>query len=183
MNIPQVEVIENSISLNPSGVRHTKVPASGFLRLLSTGTGGTLNFGDLDNTTSGIISETKLIYFRASNMGDASGIFNIRFYLSSTSDWNEGNYRFLYRPSFHFIPNASLSLSDSNVQLTPLMNNVSGTISTNNPFGAPWISGILDRDASNYIYLAVYVDSDVPIGTYGGQGDGGFRYRFLYDFS
>lgn len=184
MNIPRVEAIEQRISLDPSGVRHSKIPASGFIKLLSTGTGGHLNFGDLDNTNSGVMSDAKLIYLRATDMGDASGIFNIRFYVFSASDWTAGNYRFLYRPSFHFIANPVISLSDSNVPMVPpSVSNVSGTTSIYHPLGAPWISGILDTDVSNYLYLGVYADADVPVGTYGGQGDGGFRYRFLYDFS
>lgn len=182
MNIPVIEVIEQDISVDPSGFRHLK--NTGYLRNLSTAAGQVLNFGSLDNTNSGIISDPKLIYIRASTMGSASGIFNIRFYTESTSDWAEGNYRFLYRPSIHFVSNPSLSLADQNVPfMPPSFANISGTINIGHVNGSPWISGILDADASNYIYLAVYVDSDVPIGTYGGAGDGGFRYKFLYNFS
>jgi len=66
----------------------------------------------------------------------------------------------------------------------PTSPNLSGTITEPEyPLGKPWMSGLLDNDTSQYVYLAVEAGVDVSVGTKGGAGAGSFRYRLLYDFS
>jgi hypothetical protein len=85
----------------------------------------------------------------------------------------------------HFIPNLVLDSSAENTPtIVPSQTNFSGTITEPEfPLGKPWMSGLLDNDASQYLHLALEVGVDVPVGTYGGAGAGTFRYRLLYDFS
>lgn len=120
-----------------------------------------------------------MFVFRVSDLGDASGVYNLRFFLQSTSAFNTGNFRFLQSINTHFQgPGFALSLANGDTPVSqPTAQNV---IATN---GQPVLSGITDDDVSQYIYTAVYVDRDVPFGTYGGCSNGGFRYRMLYDFS
>lgn len=179
MVIPTLQFIQFNTAVNPSGVRN--VLASG-IKALDTSLNGYLDFGNLNISTSGRVSDTKMVIFRASNMGTASGIYNIRFYLASASAFNVGTYRFLYRISSHYLGTTfQLLTSDLDIPTTlPANANLLGTL---NVSGYPTISGILDRDVSQYIYLATFINTDVPFGTYGGGGAGSFRFRAVYDFS
>ena len=116
--------------------------------------------------------------FRVSDFGSASGIFNMRFFLINTNAFYTGNYRFLTRIATHWQgAGFGLSLADVDVPVTVPVQNVLSTS------GQPVLSGLFDGHVSQYIYLATYVDTDVPYGTYGGATNGSFRYRMLYDFS
>ncbi len=176
MVFPTVQFVQFNKDVDPSGVRD--INASG-VKLLDTSITGCLDFGNANTTTSGVISDTKMVLFRVSDLGDASGVYNMKFFLENASAFNTGNYRFLYRPSIHFLgAGFELALSDLDVPVAePTAQNI---ISTS---GAPTLSGIFDGHTSEYIYLAVYVDTDVPFGTYGGCAAGSFRYRMVYDFS
>jgi len=185
IRIPNIEIIQQSLSINPSGGRHLKSSIYGFEKLIDTSAGGVLDFGSVNTTNSGSISDTKLIYARVNNFGDASGVFFMRFYVAAYSDFNQGTYRFLYRPSLHFQGNITLSEADRDLSTSlPNSTNISGT-STFSAWqhGKPYMSGIYDDDTTQYIYLANYVGTDVPVGTKGGAGAGSFRYALVYDFS
>lgn len=183
VTFPTVQWIQQNPAINPSGSRH--LLNLGFIKQLGTGAGQELNFGQVNTTGSGNITGTLLCYARASSFGNASGIFNMRVFLVNTSAWGAGTYRFLEQKHLHFIPNLQLSSSANNTPTTiPPAANFSGTITAPEyPLGKPWISGIIDNDASQYLYVAVEAGADVPVGTYGGAGTGTFRYRLLYDFS
>lgn len=185
VNFPSVEWIQQDVSVDPSGFRHLKQAIHGYIKNVDTGAGGVLDFGSINTTGSGAISDTKLVYARISNRGDASGVYNMRFFVTNASSFTAGVYRFLERKSLHFVPNLILTSSADNTPTNvPTNANFSGTIQT--PFwqsGQPWMSGVLDQDVSQYAYLAVEAGVDVPIGTKGGAGAGTFRYRLLYDFS
>jgi len=175
MILPQVQFIQFNKSVNPSGFRH--IAASG-IKVLDTSITGCLEFGNVNTSVSGRITDTKMAIFRVSNFGSASGIFNMRFFLTNTNAFYLGNYRFLQRISTHWLGSSfGLSLADVDVPLTEPVQNVLSTS------GQPVLSGLFDGHVSQYIYLANYVDIDVPYGTYGGPSAGSFRYRMLYDFS
>lgn len=182
---PTVEWIQQDSSIDPSGSRHLKSPGAGFLKLLGTGAGEHLDFGDVNITGSGAISDTQLTYARVESFGDASGVFNMRFFLTNTSTFGVGTFRFLEQKDLHFVPNLMLNSAAMNTPtVVPNQANLSGTITTPEfPLGKPWMSGTADIDVSQYIYLAFEAGVDVPVGTYGGPGAGTFRYRLLFDFS
>lgn len=185
VNFPEVEWIQQDPSIDPSGQRDAKNTSAGFLRVLDTGAGGVLNYGQLNTTGSGAITDTRLAYARINNIGDASGVFNMRLFLVDISAFGAGTFRFLEQKELHFVPNLTLDSSANNTPTNvPSQPNFSGTITEPEfPLGKPWMSGTLDNDASQYVYLAVEAGVDVPVGTYGGAGAGTFRYRLLYDFS
>ena len=173
---PTVQFIQFDPNVDPSGFRD--IPASG-IQVLDTSITGCLDFGNANTTTSGVISQTNMFIFRVADLGDASGVYNLKFFLQNTTAFNTGNYRFLQRISTDYLgPGFGLSLADVDTPVAePVGQNV---IATN---GQPTLSGITDDDVSQYIYLAVFVDTDVPFGTYGGCAAGTFRYRMVYDFS
>lgn len=172
---PTVQFIKFDTTIDPSGFRN--IPASG--QTLGTDVSNCLDFGNSNVTTSGVISDTGMLIFRVSDLGDASGVYNLKFYLSVASAFNTGSYRFLERVVTHYQgSDFVLSLADLDVPIVePIAQNVSATNEQ------PVLSGITDTDVSQYIYLAVFTDTDVPFGTYGGCGAGSFRYRMIYDFS
>jgi hypothetical protein len=181
--VPTVQWVQQDPGTDPSGVRNLNT--TGFIKQLGTGAGQVLDFGTINNTLSGVVSDTRLAYARISDLGDASGVFNMRFFLNSVSDFGVGTTRFLERKALHFL--GAISLTENNEDTptnVPISSNYSGTITEPEfPLGKPWMSGILDNDAGQYVYLAILVGSDVPVGTYGGAGAGTFRYRLIYDFS
>lgn len=176
MAFPTVQFIQFDKDVDPSGVRD--IAASG-IKELDTSITGCLDFGNTNTTTSGSISNTQLVVFRVSDLGDASGVYNLKFFLENASAFNTGNYRFLHKIDTHFQgAGFTLGLTDLDVPIAePVAQNVLSTS------GTPTLSGIFDGHVSQYIYLAVFVDTDVPYGTYGGCAAGSFRYRMVYDFS
>lgn len=176
MAFPVVQFIQFNKDVDPSGFRDTV--ASG-IKVLDTSITGCLDFGNANTTTSGVVSQTKLVLFRVADLADASGVYNLRFFLENASAFNVGNYRFLHKIATHFQgPGFQLGLTDADIPIVqPTAQNVLSTS------GTPTLSGIFDGHVSQYIYLAVYVDTNVPYGTYGGCAAGSFRYRMVYDFS
>lgn len=185
VQFPAVEWIQQNPAIDPSGSRHLKVPASGFIKILDTSAGGVLDFGQLNTTGSGAITDTYLAYARVDDFGDASGVFHMRFFLVDVTSWGLGTYRFLEQKTLHFVPNLTLNSAAQNTPtIVPNNTNMSGTIQTPHwPLGTPWMSGVVDQDVTQYVYLAIEADANVLVGTYGGAGAGTFRYRLLYDFS
>jgi hypothetical protein len=171
---PVVQIIRFDKDVDPSGFRD--IPASG--QVLDTSITGCMDLGNANTTTSGAISDTAMLVFRVADLGDASGVYNLRFFLQNANAFNTGNYRFLHRIATHYQGGGfALSLADLDIPVSEPLQNV---ISTS---GQPTLSGIFDGHVSQYIYLATYVDTDVPFGTYGGCANGSFRYRMVYDFS
>ena len=182
INFPVFQIVHQDTSIDPSGSRDLLSPVAGFLGLLGTGAGQELDFGNLNNTTNTIVSDTNCIYGRASTLGDASGIFNLKMFLISITDWTTGTFRFLEEKSLHFQPNKVLTAAATpDTPITqPASQNLFVTTSELSPGGTNVISGILDYHTTVYVYTAVLVGTDVPIGQYSGSG---FRYRLIYDFS
>jgi len=173
---PDVQFIKFDTDVDPSGFRN--ISASG--QVLDTSITGCLDFGNANTTTSGDISDTAMAVFRVNALNDASGVYNLRFFLNNTTAFDTGNFRFLHRivTDYQGI-GFQLSLADLDVPIAAPAQNVISTT----PSSQPTLSGITDADVSQYIYLAVFVDNDVPFGTYGGCAAGSFRYRMLFDFS
>lgn len=173
---PTVQFLQFDKDTDPSGVRDLEVSA---VKVLDTSITGCLDFGNANTTTSGAISETTMAVFRVDDLGDASGVYNLRFFLQNASAFNTGNFRFLHKIDTHYQgPGFALGLADLDIPvIQPTSENVLSTS------GQPTLSGIFDGHVSQYIYLAVFVDTDVPFGTYGGCAAGSFRYRMVYDFS
>jgi len=172
---PTGQFLQFDVNTDPSGVRDLEASA---IKVLDTSITGVLDFGNTNTTTSGGISDTTMFIFRVSDLGDASGVYNLRFFLENASAFGAGNYRFLHRITTHYQgAGFTLGLGDLDI---PLVEPAQNVLSTS---GQPTLSGIEDGHVSQYIYLAVFTDSDTPFGTYGGAGAGSFRYKMIFDFS
>lgn len=177
MTLPSIDIIQLDNRINPSGTRNLGAGASGFVKFLDTSSSGHLDFGFIDITNSGTLAGTRLLYFRPNSMGSCSKLFNFRFYLSSTTAWGTGTYEFLWDKRIHFTSGLGLSTTNDNVPTTlPTSGNVLSTHS------GVFIQTTAESGCSQYIYVDLFADTDVPVGIYGGPGNGGFRYRLTYDF-
>jgi len=181
---PVLEWLNHSTTIDPSGHRHEHNPTFGYFKNVNTLAGGELDFGSVNIAVSGQVSDTMLVFPRVSTLGDASGIFNLKTFLVSISAWGVGTYRFLERKTIHFNNGLILTQADTDTpSVVPNTPNFKGTLAPNWTNGQPHLSGVLDQDAGQYMYMAVFVGTDVPPGTYGGPGLGSFRMRLMYDFS
>lgn len=183
MSVPQSHFIQFSVKApSPSGYRH--IDASG-IKIVDTSASGALNFGTLNNG-SGIIvtSPTKCVVWVIDSMGDATEqIFDMKFWLSSVSDFTglgtDYNVYFNKQMSTAWQSGLKIDYSDGDfVGITiPSGQNLLSSSGTTSIVGAGQ-----DFNTSQYIYLSISADPDVPVGTYGGDGVGTFRYRVTYKY-
>lgn len=186
---PVIRISEFSISgQSPSGVRHLQLSASGWAKTLGTGAGQLLDFGSINTTNGKQSSATKAIVAMVDDMKDASeAVFNLRFFISDLSDWSNGTFSFNGFPSGQWIQN--ISLTDASGYLIPtilpsgqnLWRDAGGAFNRNSVAFQEITASGLDSQVTQWLYLSVTADTDVPAGVYGGN-TGGFTYRLAYDF-
>lgn len=180
---PSVRFHEFAVSgVDPVGQRHQQTHSS-FVKELGTAAGQFMDFGSVNTTFSKKTSApTKAVLAYSDAFNDANeALFNLRFWLPDFSDFIAGTFNF----------NALASgVWASGLFVDPL-NDASGQfVQTTLPSGANlrrqdgWleISGVnSDSEVTQYIYLSVSADTDVPAGSYGGDS-GGFVYRLSFDY-
>ena len=177
ITVPTLDIIQFDNAIDPSGTRDLGAGASGFVKFLDTSSSGHLDFGFVNVTDSGMLAGTKLLLFRPLSLGDAQEIYNLRFHLQSISAWGTGTYNFLWKKNIHFESGIALSLADDNIPTSlPASGNVVSSAS------GTFIQAVAESGVSEYVYLDLFADTDVPVGTYGGPGSAGFRFRLTYDF-
>ncbi len=137
-----------------------------------------LDFGTANNTAGAVNAGPKCIIFRCSNLQGKTTISNIKFWLSSNSDFVGNN------------------LFYSDITDTWTQNKTVGQVSGGAPGLCPAsvpsanvtkisggdITGTAHADTSQYIYLAMNIGSDEVIGSKGGTG-GAFGYSMKFDFA
>lgn len=170
---PSFQFREYTISTDPSGFRNTT--GGGFRGIKSTLASETLIFSPLNISPSGGITETHLLLGRVNSFGTASGVYDLRFFLTSSNAFTQGTYRFLEHKNIQFLVNRRMSEADNN---TPI--SIPSTTNWRNTYGGGILSGIAEDDVTEYLYLGLYIREDVPFGTY---GPANFTYRCLYTFS
>lgn len=164
--------------VSPSGSRHLTNHAS-YIKQLGTAAGQYLDFGSLNISSAKQITGTKVVVAMVDNMNDATeAVFNLRFWLADTSDFNSGTYYFNGWASGTWLRNCSLT-------------DASGYyVSTVLPSGQNWwrqddgteITGSgADSQVTQYMYLSNSIDTDCTVKVYGGD-TGGFVYRLTYDY-
>ena len=179
---PSIRFHEFAISgVNPVGQRHQTTHSS-FKQAVSQAAGQFLDFGQVNNTFTKQTTPTKVITAFTDDFNGANeAIFNMKFWLPDISDFVTG--------TFHFNGFSSgIWLSGF---FTQGLDDASGFFiatalpSGQNLFredGGPEISGInKDSEVTEFIYLSVGLDTDVPPKPYGGDS-GGFTYRMTFDF-
>lgn len=176
--------------ITPSGERHT-MAASGWIKELGIGAGEFLDFGSKNITNGKQTSVSKAIVGYVTNMNDANeAVYNLRFYVTDFSSFTGGTFSFNGFPSGTWMSGLSTNpLTDASGLFIP------GAI----PSGQNWwreAGGVFDRtdiafqeitasgldtEVTQFMYLSVGVDTDVPVKTYGGDA-GGFTYRTTFDY-
>jgi hypothetical protein len=99
VTIPTTQFLQFERLIDPSGVRD--IVASG-IKELDTSANGFLDFGNNNVSISGIVSDTKMLLFRATDMGTASGIYNMKFFLQNATAFSQGTFRFLHSINTHY---------------------------------------------------------------------------------
>lgn len=185
---PVIRFSEFSVSgVSPSGSRHLTNHAS-YTKQLGTAAGQYLDFGSINVTDGKQHTSTKAVVAMVDDTKDMTeAVFNMRFFVSDLSDWSAGTFQFNGVPSGDWIQD--IALTDASGYLTP----------TSIPSGQNWWregGGAFNRNATGfqeitasgsddqvtqYMYLSVTADTDVPPGVYGGN-TGGYTYRLTFDF-
>lgn len=186
VNVPIITWREWTPTIDPSGFRISDnagdLATAGYIKDLGITAGKTAIFDNIDITNSGQISSTKLLTAHVDDWGDASGIWNLKFYLSSNSAFTAGTYRFLYDINQHlFNGKTQLDENDNDLPTSePTNPNIVSTLGS----GVLVDTGFNDEtQCSEYVWIALYIGQDVTVDTYGGPGSNTFRYRLKYDFS
>lgn len=165
---PEVKIVEFDLSSAVSGT---------MIDFVDTTT-RVLDFGQVDNSSAGVVSDTKLIAMSGLEFNGNTVIENMKFFLIAISAFTQGDYRFLMDLSNTYTQNKTLTTADD---LVP-----TSLPSVQNYFqlgGHTQITGSGQGDGlGQWAYLAIFAGTDVPNDTYGGLGDGDFRYRITFDY-
>jgi len=185
VNVPTVEWREWTTDTDPSGIRisddTTTLEASGYQGIRSTSVGETLAFDAVNIANSGQVTETRVLTAHVESWGDASGVFNMKCFVNNYGHFTAGTYRFLYAINQHWQDSLSLTTdSDDMPTSVPSSPNMLSTLGSGALENTGWYD---ESQVTQYLYLALFIGVDVPVGTYGGAGTAGLRYRLLYDFS
>lgn len=179
MAAPIIRFSEFAVSgVSPAGSRHLKTHAS-YVKQLGVNAGGYLDFGELNITNGKQHTQTKAVVAMVDHMNDAKNqVYNLRFWVADISDFTAGTYYLNGWASGTWLRNCALN--DASGYYTP----------TVLPSGQNWwrtngattitASG-LDAQVTQYMYLSITAETDVPVGVYGGDA-GGFAYRLTYDY-
>lgn len=176
---PTIRFSEFAVSgLSPSGSRHLQTHGS-FVKTLSTEADEFADFGSFNNTFIKQHTETKAVVFNVDDLKDATeAIFNMRFWVADFTDFAAGTFFFNGYMSGVWVQNEALT--DASGLFIPTILPSGANVRRQDGFSEITASG-LDFQSSEFIYLSVSIDTDVPAGVYGGNG-GGYTYRLTYDF-
>lgn len=179
-NIPPVVRFSEfaTSGVSPSGSRHLTNHAS-YVKELGTVAGRYLDFGSINITNGKQTTDTKAVVAMIDHMNDAtSQVFNLRFWISDSDDFSNGTYYFNGWASGVWIQD--VNLTDASGYFTPTILPSGQNWWRNDGALAITASGS-DAQTTQYMYLSVTIDTDVPVGIYGGDS-GGYVYRLTYDY-
>jgi len=178
--------------INPSGFRHLTTHPS-FIKVLSTAQGQFLDFGTKNIKDGKQTSDTKTVVGFFTQFNSATeALFNLRFWISNFDDWQAGTFFFNGFPSGRWIQGIKLNDASGYYVPTVLPSGQNWWRDAGGPFNRNDIafqeltaSGIEGSGIPSQVtfpfYLSVTVDTDVPVGVYGGN-NGIWIYRCTFDF-
>ena len=185
---PVVRISEFAVSgVNPSGLRHLTT-AGAYVKELGTAAGQFLDYGQINISLGKQSSKTAAVVAMIDDTKDLTeAMFNLRFYLSDISSFGPGTYNFNGFPSGQWIQDVDLTDASGYFIPTTLPSGQNWWRDGGGPFNREaagfqeiTASGT-DSQVTQFYYLSVTVDQDVPNKVYGGNA-GGFVYRLTYDF-
>ncbi len=162
----------------PSGSRHLESAGNWVQKAEATAT-GYLDMGALNNTDSKVTTSTYAVVAYVDALNGASTVDNMKMWMPVQTSMSSGTYYFnqviqTAWTSGISITDASGSFSSSTLPVAQNVNRTTGettlTVAQD------------DSHSTQYCYLSVTVDTDVPNGTYGGS-DGSMKHRLTFDFS
>lgn len=162
----------SATGVSPVGSRHLTNHAS-FVKELSDSEAGALDFGTL-NIDSKSHTPTKCLIFRVSDLNGNSQIDNMRFWAPSLPT-PAGYIKFNMHINTNYL--SGIALTDASGQVPTTLPDDPNLLRTT---GVEEISGIVDTDVSEFIYLNVTSDVTTTTGRYG--GDSSLRYRVTFDY-
>lgn len=179
---PSIKFTEFAVSgVDPVGQRHQTTHSS-FVKRVSTAAGQFLDFGSVNTTFTKKTTRTKAVVAFADSFGDATeAIYNMRFWLPDISDFVQGSYNFNGFASGVWMSGLyPHGLTDASGVFIPTALPSGFNLRRQDEW--PEISGFnQDSQVSEFIYLSVTLDTDVPPRPYGGDS-GGFQYRLTFDY-
>lgn len=189
MVIPSLRVhaFNSAEFADPGVTRHIESGSFAYIQTVGTGCLQAMEFQNLklDMTLGQTVAGSKVavINFVAPNLGIISGmsaVDNIRFWLPSASGTaiNSPFASLQYTVSGIWIPNPVFASGQGQVVPNTLP-------STQNVFridGHSALQAYNAANASQYIYLKLFLSQDFPTGTFGICGSGLFRMLLSYDF-
>ncbi len=174
---PTVRFSQFAVSgVSPSGSRHLKTHDS-YVKELGNGAGQYLDFGSLNITDGKKSTATKAVVAMVDNMqGATNSVYNLRFWAPSIS--LTGTYYLNGWASGAWIHNCALTDASGYFVSTVLP---SGQNWWRNDGDTSITASGLDSQTTQYFYLSITANNDVPIGIYGGDA-GGLLYRMTFDY-
>lgn len=165
---PEVKIVEFDVTAAISGTWEN------FVNITTRA----LDFGAIDNSVSGVVSDTKAVAMSGVEFNGNTVIEDMRFYAVSAAAFTQGNYQLLMERTNTWTQNKQLQTGATNVPVAlPSAQNYFRMGGGTQIVGSGQVDGL-----GQYIYLAIFAGTDVPDGTYGGLGVGTFRYRLRYDY-
>jgi hypothetical protein len=165
---PEVKIVEFDVTAAMSGTW------KGFVDTTTRA----LDFGAIDNSISGVVSDVKVVAMSGVEFNGNTVIEDMRFYAVAVSAFSQGTYQFLMDLTNVWTQNRQLTIGADNVPTS--------LPSSQNYFrhgGGAQITGSGQVDGlGQWAYLAIFAGTDVPDGTYGGLGVGTLKYRVRYDY-
>jgi len=165
---PEVKIVQFDVAAATSGTW------SGFVDTTTQA----LDFGQIDNSVSGLVSDTKVVAMSGVEFNGNTVIEDMRFYAVATTAFSQGTYQFLMELTNTWAQNKQLTTGADDVPIS-----LPGSQNYFRHGGGAQITGSGQVDGlGQWAYLAIFAGTDVPDGTYGGLGAGTLRYRFRYDY-
>lgn len=179
MAAPVIRFSQFAVSgVSPVNARHLKNHAS-YVKQLGTTAAAYLDFGDLNLTDGKQNSPTKAVVAMVDHMNDAkSQVYNLRFWAADITDFTAGTYYLNSWASGVWLRNCALT--DASGYFTPTIL-PSGQNWKRQDGGLAITASGADAQVTQYMYMNLTVNTDVPVGTYGGDA-GGFKYRLTFDY-
>jgi len=185
MTVPSIAVYEFDITeSSPEFVRHIPGGSPSYVKTLGSGSLSDYLYFDTKATKPGYSSyETKVLVFRVTTTGNT--VFNMRFYSPDASALTPGSSYYQYGVSGvwgafeRFANSGSINMNEVPTSLPSSQNLFRQNSSTS-------ITGILDTDVSQYLYLNLCLDDTFPGGRFGSGGSssyGVWQHRVTYDYT
>ncbi len=186
MTIPIVNIYEFDITQSsPAFTRH--IPSGSIAYVKELGSGSTSDYLDFNlkalKTGGYHVFQTSVIVFRMSSIGNT--VFNMRFWTPDQSALSAGSSYYQYGVSGVWGAFSQFTASGA-IDMNAVPTSLPSTQNLFRQNDGTSLTGILDTDVSQYLYLSLCLETTYPNGRYGtGEATsfGRFLHRVTYDYT